>query len=80
MPNYIDLEPKVPLEMHFGDMDKGIPLEQVEQLKARHPSVDIYVYPGDHGFCNSDRPSNFNEAACTKASARTLAFFHKHLG
>jgi carboxymethylenebutenolidase len=80
VPNYIDLEPTIPLEMHYGDKDKGIPLEQVEQLKARHPAVDIYVYPGDHGFCNSDRPSNFHEAACIKASARSLAFFHKHLG
>jgi len=80
VPNYIDLAPSIPIEMHFGDRDKGIPLEQIEQLKARHPSADIYVYPGDHGFCNSDRPGNFDEAACTKASARSLAFFHKHLG
>ena len=78
--NYIDLTPKVPTEMHFGDKDQGIPLEQVEQLKARHPEADIYVYNGDHGFCNSDRPEKFSEAACTKASARSLEFFHRHLG
>jgi carboxymethylenebutenolidase len=80
VPNYIGLEPKIPTEMHFGDKDKGIPLEQIEQLKARHPGADIYVYDGDHGFCNSDRPDKFNEAACKKASARSLEFFHKHLG
>jgi len=80
IPNYIDLAPKIPIEMHFGDRDKGIPLEQIEQLKARHPEADIYVYPGDHGFCNSDRRDNFDEASCTKASARSLAFVHKHLG
>ena len=80
VPNYIDLAPSIPIEMHFGDRDKGIPLEQIEALKTRHPSTDIYVYAGDHGFCNSDRPGNFDEAACTKASARSLAFFHKHLG
>lgn len=80
VPSYIDLAPKIPLEMHFGDKDTGIPLEQVEQLKARHPEVGIYVYDGAHGFCNSDRPDHFNEAACKKASARTLEFFHKHLG
>lgn len=80
IPNYIDLEPRVPTEMHFGDKDQGIPLEQVEQLKARHPSAGIYVYNGDHGFCNSDRPEKFDEASCTKASARSLEFFHKHLG
>ena len=80
VPNYIELTPKVPLEMHYADKDTGIPLEQIEQLKARHPEVNIYTYDGQHGFCNSDRPDKFSEAACTKASARTLAFFHKHLG
>lgn len=79
IPSYIDMAPKIPLEMHYGDQDKGIPLEQVEQLKARYPDVGIYVYPAGHGFCNSDRPSNFNEDACKKASVRTLEFFHKHL-
>ena len=79
IPNYIDLEPKIPLEMHYGDKDTGIPLEQVQQLKAKHPKVDIYTYDGVHGFCNSDRPSNYNEAACKKATARSLEFFGTHL-
>jgi len=78
--NYIDLEPQVPLEMHYGDHDTGIPLEQVEQVRARHPNVGVYLYDAVHGFCNSFRPQNFNEAACKKASARTLEFFHAHLG
>ena len=78
--NYIELAPKAPLEMHYADKDTGIPLEQIEALKAKHPTVAIYTYDGQHGFCNSDRPDKFSEAACTKASARTLAFFHKHLG
>jgi carboxymethylenebutenolidase len=77
--NYIDLEPKIPLEMHYGDEDKGIPLDQVEALKARHPNVGVYVYHAGHGFCCSARPHGFNEAACTKASARTLEFFRQHL-
>ena len=78
--NYIALEPQVPLEMHYADADSSIPLEQIEALKTRHPNVDVYVYHGQHGFCNSDRPERFDEAACKKASARTLEFFHKHLG
>ncbi|WEK02726.1 MAG: dienelactone hydrolase family protein [Candidatus Devosia phytovorans] len=80
VPNYIDLAPRIPTEMHFGDQDKGIPLEQIEALKARHPEADIYTYPADHGFCNSARPGNFNADACAKANARTLDFFRKHLG
>jgi carboxymethylenebutenolidase len=81
VPNYIDLAPIVPTEMHFGGRDTGIPLEQVEALRTRYPDVGIYLYDhAVHGFCNSDRPSHFNEAACKKASARTLEFFHAHLG
>ncbi|MFD2649059.1 dienelactone hydrolase family protein [Devosia albogilva] len=79
VPNYMELEPSIPLEMHFGGQDTGIPLEQIEALKARHPDVPIHVYPAGHGFCNSDRSDKFDEAACTKASARTLEFFRKHL-
>ncbi len=79
VPNYIDLAPTIPLEMHYGNTDDSIPLEQVEQLKARYPQVDIYTYDAGHGFCNSDRPASFKEVACTKASERTLAFFRQHL-
>ena len=79
IPNYIDLEPQVPLEMHYGDKDSGIPLDQIEALKKRHPNVGIYTYDAGHGFCNSDRPDKFDEPSCKKASARTLEFFHKHL-
>ncbi|MEO8756952.1 MAG: dienelactone hydrolase family protein, partial [Devosia sp.] len=79
VPNYIDLAPAIPLEMHYGDQDTGIPLEQIEALKTRYPAVGIYTYPAQHGFCNSDRPDKFDEMSCKKASARTLEFFHKHL-
>ena len=80
VPNYIDLAPTIPLEMHFGDQDTGIPLEQIEALKAKHPDVPIYTYAAGHGFCNSERGVTFDLDACTKASARTLDFFRKHVG
>ncbi len=79
IPNYIEMMPKMPTEMHYGDQDTGIPLEQIEMLKEQHPTVGVYLYNAGHGFCNSDRPEKFDEAACKKASARTLEFFHKHL-
>lgn len=80
VPNYIDLVPKVPIQMHYGDKDTGIPLEQVEELKARHPRAEVHVYHAEHGFCNSERPDKFDAAACKTASARTLDFFRQHLG
>jgi carboxymethylenebutenolidase len=76
---YIDLKPSIPIEMHYGDKDTGIPVEQVEELRKRYPEVPIYLYPAAHGFCNADRPNNFDAESCKKAHARTMAFFAKHL-
>jgi carboxymethylenebutenolidase len=78
VPNYIDLAPSIPLEMHYGENDTGIPLDQVEALRKRYPEVAIYLYPAGHGFCNSDR-SVYDAASAAKANARTLAFFERHL-
>jgi carboxymethylenebutenolidase len=64
--------------MHYGEKDTGIPLDQIEALRKRHPAVPIYLYPAGHGFCNSDR-SVYDEASTKKANARTLAFFAQHL-
>ena len=80
VPSYLELDPQIPLEMHYGDKDTGIPVDQVEQLRQRHPDVPIYLYPGVHGFCNADRPGNYDAASAHKANARTLEFFAKHLG
>jgi len=78
VPNYIDLPPDIPLEMHYGQNDTGIPLDQVEALGKRYPQVGIYLYPAGHGFCNSDR-AIYDAASAAKANARTLDFFAKHL-
>ena len=73
-------KPTVPTQLHFGDKDMHIPMAHVNELRELHPNVEIFDYPADHGFCNSDRPGSFNSEACSTASARTLDFFAKHLG
>jgi carboxymethylenebutenolidase len=78
--SYIDAAPKIPIEMHYGDRDNGIPVEQVDQLRKRYPQVPVYLYPAGHGFCNADRPGSYDAASCKQAHARTLEFFAKHLG
>ncbi len=79
VPNYIDVAPQIPTEMHFGDQDAGIPVEQIEQLRARYPNVPIYLYGADHGFFNDERTPTFDAAAATVAFARTAEFFARHL-
>ena len=75
---YIDLDPVIPLEMHYGARDRGIPLDQIEDLRRRHPGVDVYTYDAGHGFCNSDS-DRYDEAASRAATARSLEFFARHL-
>lgn len=74
-----DKAPKCPVIMHFGELDAHIPLSDVEQIKAAHPEVPVYVYPADHGF-NCDHRASFNADAAGTARERTLAHFAAHLG
>ena len=54
----IDRTPKVPTMLHFGELDHGIPLDQVEAIAAAHPDVPVNVYLGaGHGFSCDARDS-----------------------
>ncbi|MGH6883547.1 dienelactone hydrolase family protein [Hypericibacter sp.] len=72
-------KPKVPVMLHFGEHDHGIPLSDVEKIKAARPEVKIFTYDAGHGFSCDERPS-FDKASHEKALGRTLAFFKEHLG
>jgi carboxymethylenebutenolidase len=72
-------KPKIPTLLHFGEKDHGIPLTDVEKVKAARPDVEIYTYPAGHGF-NCDERASFDKLSHEKALERTLAFFKKHLG
>jgi carboxymethylenebutenolidase len=67
----------------YGDLDKGIPVEQVEALRtaAAGASVptEIVRYAGaDHGF-NCDDRASFHPEAAADAWSRALAWFDHHL-
>jgi carboxymethylenebutenolidase len=72
-------KPRVPVMLHFGEKDHGIPLSDVEKIKAARPDVSVYTYPADHGFSCDERGS-FDKPSHEMALARTLDFFTKHLG
>ena len=70
---------KAPCQMHFGETDAGIPLSDVEQIKAKHPEAEVFVYQGaGHGF-TCDHRGSYHAAATRQARERTMAFFAKHL-
>ena len=68
-----------PVQLHFGEKDTGIPLTDVELIRAAQPAVEIFVYPdAPHGFGCDDRAAYRREPA-ELAWARTLEFFSEHL-
>jgi carboxymethylenebutenolidase len=69
----------------YGDLDKGIPPEDVEQLRravvGAAALTEVVRYPdADHGFNCEDRPAVYNPDAAKDAWARMLAFFEADLG
>jgi carboxymethylenebutenolidase len=67
----------------FGDLDQGIPVDDVEALRAAAAtaSVDTEVVryaEAAHGF-NCDERDAYHEASATDAWSRTLAWFDRHL-
>lgn len=68
----------------FGDLDAGIPSEEVELLRDATSSLDVVTdvvrYPdAQHGFHCDARPNVYDEAAAHDAWSRTLAFLTTNL-
>lgn len=68
----------------YGDLDKGIPVEQVEELRAATAAVaattDVVRYANaDHGFNCDARPAVFNAHAANDATRRAIDFLNAHL-
>ncbi len=76
----VDVKPKVPTLLHFGDQDQSIPMSDVELIKQKRPDCEIHVYQGaGHGFSCDERGS-YNEPAHKTAWERTLGWLKKYVG
>lgn len=76
---FADDKPTVPTQLHFGEKDTGIPLADVETIKAKRPEVEVFIYPGaQHGF-GCDERASYDKASSDLAWQRSLAFFSKKL-
>ena len=67
----------------YGDLDHGIPVDQVEDLRAATATspveTEVVRYAdADHGFNCDARPS-YHPASAADAWSRTLAWFDRHL-
>ena len=70
---FADDKPRCPRQMHFGEKDEHIPMEDVEAIRAKRPDCEVHVYPAGHGFYCDERASFHAESAAI-AWGRTLRF------
>jgi carboxymethylenebutenolidase len=71
--------PNCAVQLHFGAEDHGIPLSDVEAIRASQPGVEIYIYQGaGHGF-GCDERASFDADAAEHARGRTMDFLARHL-
>jgi carboxymethylenebutenolidase len=74
--------PRCPMLLHFGAEDQGIPIADVEKIKATADSsmVQVFTYAGaGHAFNRHGSTSHHPDSA-KLARERTIAFLAKHLG
>ncbi|MBX3479694.1 MAG: dienelactone hydrolase family protein [Caulobacter sp.] len=74
-----DQTPRCPTILHFGKTDASIPPERIEEIRALHPDLPIYLYDAGHGFF-SDRRRDYHEDSAKLARLRTLQLFHRAAG
>ena len=74
-------KPRCPVMLHFGEKDTGIPMSDVEKIKAAvdPAKVQIFTYPAGHAF-NRDGNAAYNAHCAMLARMRTVKFLAEHVG
>ncbi len=73
------MRPRVPVQYHFGALDKSLPAEAIVKIRATDPAGDFHLYDGaDHAFTNRERP-NYQAVAARLAHERCLQFLSRSL-
>ena len=82
----LDVADKItcPVVFHFGGADDHVPMEAVEQVKAKFEGRDeilVNVYEGaPHAFANRFRTDVYNKPAAGMAHSRTIAMLRGVMG
>ena len=75
----MDLSPKCPTILHFGDADRIVPMADIEKIRAKFPQVELHIYPGaGHAFENVEQVT-YDKSAGDISYQRSFAFLEKHL-
>lgn len=79
---HLDEAPRIPMMLHFGEEDGGIPMADVAKIgTAADPRlVQVFTYAhAGHAF-NRDGNKAWHEPSAKLARERTLAFLREHVG
>jgi carboxymethylenebutenolidase len=75
----LDRLPTCPVMLHYGELDKNIPRERIEQVREVFPQATYYFYPADHGF-NCEARASYDAPSAKLAWDRTQEFLKQHIG
>ncbi|HEX7386645.1 MAG TPA: dienelactone hydrolase family protein [Castellaniella sp.] len=75
--NHCHDQPKIPVQLHFGEDDQHISQDDVATIRAAQPDLAIYTYPGAGHAFGREGNSAYHEGAARLAWERTLAFFDR---
>jgi carboxymethylenebutenolidase len=78
---HLDESPRVPVMLHFGEEDGGIPMADVAKIRATaDPALmQVFTYKGAGHAFNRDGNKAWHEQSAKLARERTMAFLRKHL-
>ena len=79
IPALLNLAPRCPTILHYGDTDIVVSVAQIAEIRARHPEVELHVYPGaGHAFENIEQ-SGYDAPAADLAWERSIAFMDRYV-
>lgn len=78
---HLDEQPRCPVTLHFGEKDQGIPMSDVDKIKAAvDPArVAIFTYPAGHAF-NREGNQAWEPHSAMLARMRSVKFLREHVG
>lgn len=78
---HLDEKPACPVMLHFGEKDQGIPLTDVEKIRAAvdPTKVEVFTYPAGHAFNRMGEPP-YEPHSAMLAKMRTLKLLRAAVG
>ena len=76
VPAWLDISPKCPSIIHYGDIDHCVSMEEIEEIRVSNPGLIIKIHTGaKHAFFNPEQKSYHAEAA-SASWAQSMEFLN----